>query len=662
MPRRPTDAPGWLAHPLRWQRGPVPWPAVLRGALGMGPVFALGLAGGHGRTAVLGGLGAMFATINDRPGTWRSGAVTIVLPALAGALGLLLGQESGWRAVPVLAAVGLVSGAISVAGPVWSLAGLQLLVLTAVGSGTAPPAPGWPGAGAFLAGAAWPLLLRVLLRRPSGGRGRDERAAVADVFDALADALDAVGTAGAEPARRRLTATLDRADEALRLSAVLRLSVVLRPAAVLRLRTLLRRPGPIGGSRRPAGPPDVRPAARLDAAAALCEAAVALLWEGAPLPPRIGAGPRRLAEATRRDTLPGRLPAPVSDTAARSAFDRAVLDAGLAFVADSPAAPRPVRRPPVRPAGPAGRAYGLRVSACVTVSTAVALLLHADHWYWLPATAAFLVKPELGPLFSRTVSRFAGTALAVLAFAPLAPLLTGPWLPALTVTAAGALIPLALRHFAAQTAVVTVTVLAFVSAGGDREAAGSRLVDTAIACALVLLVGHLPRLADSQVRVGHRSAHALRHTRRYLDHVLADSRADDRADGPADAPAAAGQRAALRRAAYGSLAEARAAAETAAAEFRTGGGRDWLRVTAGAERIVDAATACAVRLEHGAARPAAPAARQVADALDAVADALELPEAGPRRLPAIGAPPEDCRTLHDIVAELHRIRDLTTAA
>jgi uncharacterized membrane protein YccC len=294
----------------------------------------------------------------------------------------------------------------------------------------------------------------------------------------------------------------------------------------------------------------------------------------------------------------------------------------------------------------------------VTVSTAVALLLHADHWYWLPATAAFLVKPELGPLFSRTVSRFAGTALAVLAFAPLAPLLTGPWLPALAVTAVGALMPLALRHFAAQTAVVTVAVLAFVSAGGDREAAGSRLVDTAIACALVLLVGHLPRLADSQVRVGHRSAQALRHTRRYLDHVLADGPAD----GIADGPAAAGQRAVLRRAAYGSLAEARTAAETAAAEFRTGGGRDWLRVTAGAERIVDAATACAVRLEHGAARPATPSGRQVADALDAVADALEHPAAGPRRVPAIGAPPEDCRTLHDIVVELRRIRDLSTAA
>ncbi|MFD9126986.1 FUSC family protein, partial [Kitasatospora sp. NPDC059571] len=152
MPRRPTAAPGWLAHPLRFQRGPVPWPAVVRGAFGMGPVLAAGLAAGHTRGAVLAGLGAMFAGINDRPGTRRSAATAIAAPALAGALGLLLGQAGGWWAVPLLALVGLVSGAVSVAGPVWSLAGLQLLVLTAVGSGMASPDPP-PGGARARAGA-----------------------------------------------------------------------------------------------------------------------------------------------------------------------------------------------------------------------------------------------------------------------------------------------------------------------------------------------------------------------------------------------------------------------------------------------------------------------------------------------------------------------------
>ncbi|MEU2631199.1 FUSC family protein, partial [Kitasatospora sp. NPDC007106] len=222
-----------------------------------------------------------------------------------------------------------------------------------------------------------------------------------------------------------------------------------------------------------------------------------------------------------------------------------------------------------------------------------------------------------------------------------------------------ALVPLAVRHFALQTAVVTVTVLTFVSVGGDRQAAASRLADTAVACLLVLLVGHLPRLADTQARVGHRSAHALRHTRRYLQHVLAAGPGD-----PDGHPAghAAEQRAELRRAAYQALAEARTAAETAAAELHTGRGPDWLGVTTGAERIVDAATACAVRLEHGAARPAAPAARRVAEALDAVADALDGRGDAPGSRPALADLPPDCLTLNDIVTELRRIRTLTTAA
>ncbi|MEU6239516.1 FUSC family protein, partial [Kitasatospora sp. NPDC047058] len=314
--------------------------------------------------------------------------------------------------------------------------------------------------------------------------------------------------------------------------------------------------GPPPRRRRPA---ELRLDRRFAAAAALSEASVALLWEGEPLPDRMPAGPRRLAEAVRRDSSPGRLPAPVAESPARSAFDRAVLAAGLAFdhVPDGAAGGRPARPPRsaggfprrgrpgrrrfVDPAGPAGREYGLRVGACVAVTTALALLLHADHWYWLPVTAAFLVKPDYGPLFSRVVNRFAGTAAGVLVFAGLgAAAGTAPGRAVLVVALCGALIAPSLRHFALQTGVVTLTVLAFASAGGDSQAAPSRLVDTALACAVVLVVGHLPRLANTRARVGHRCAEALRHTRRYLAAVLAvPADGANGADGAAGAAGAA---------------------------------------------------------------------------------------------------------------------------
>ncbi|QKW23805.1 FUSC family protein [Kitasatospora sp. NA04385] len=568
------------------------------------------------------------------------------VPALAGALGLLIGAATGWWAVPLLGAVGVLCGAISVTGPVASAAAVQLMVLTVLGCGMPVPLPGWAKAACYLAGAGWLLLLRQLTTHPRPLHA--ERQAVAAVFDALADALDAAGTDRAEPARRRLTAALDRAGEQLRT-----------------------------GHDRTLG-------TRLAAASALCEAGVALLRDARPLPARLATGPRRLAAAVRADRLPGPLPVPVAETPrpppstgpsctrpwpsgtppatgrsgpggqprpgrgararARPAAEAGRMGAGRA----GRAAARPGSAVPgLRPWGRAGRAYGVRVGVCVAASAALALGLRTGHWYWLPVTAAFLVKPDLGPLFSRVVNRFAGTVAGVLLVAALAPALPGPWWPVGAVAATGALIPVAQRHFAAQTAVITVTVLAFVTTGGDHGAAPGRLADTTLACALVLLVGHLPGLADTRARVGQRAAHALRHTQRYLDHVLLT----DRQSAPGTVAA---RRAELRRTAYRTLAQARAAAENAAAELHPGGpaGPDWLRLTVHAERLADAATAYAVERDHGAPAPAAPAARTLTRTLAAAADALDRP--GPPTTPPATdtpLPPE----LDGVAAEVHRI-------
>ncbi|MEU9112483.1 FUSC family protein [Streptomyces sp. NPDC048483] len=656
MPRALRALPAWLAHPFRWQRLPVPWAAVARGALCAGPLLGAGIATGHTAAGVLAGLGSMLAGVNDRPGTRRTGIVHIGLPALASALGMLLGatlQAAGadWWIVPALFAVGFVSGAGSVAGPVRSTAGMQMLATTLLGAGMPLPGAPWQKALYVLAGCLWLLLLRLVLRppRPVGGALSGERAAVATVFDALADALGAAGGPGAEPARRRLTAALDRADEALRLR---------------RLTSRLL--------RRPARTDELLLAERFAAATALCEASVALLWEARPLPSRVAQSPRKFADALRTGRPPGRLSAPESSSAARGAFDRALLDAAVVFARTEPA-PRAAAAIPAGPEwaflarralgiirrrtrpgrgllGPAGRDYGLRVALCIAASTAVALLLRADHWYWLPVTATFLVKPDLGPLFSRTVNRFAGTVAGVLVFAGAGLLLTGtgPWWPALVAGAGGALLPFATRHFALQTVAITLMVLSFVHVGGDPQAAPERIVDTSIACGIVLVVGHLPRLADPRRRVGQRVTAALRATERFLRHVLESAPGQDPTE-----------RLALRRAAYRALAEARTTAETAAAELRTARDRtpDWLTAVTAAERIVDAATACAVRLDHGARRPGPEEAERLCQALAAMADAFEDPRRGDTGTPApeLRADP-DCATLTDVATELERLR------
>ncbi|MFJ9036436.1 FUSC family protein [Streptomyces sp. NPDC102406] len=567
---RPHTLPPWLGHALRAQRAPVPWPAVVRGALAAGPLLLLAVLAGRPSSGVLLALGAMLAGVNDRPGTRRAAVSRLGGPALAGALGMTLGSclaGSGFTLVGVFAGLGLLGGALSAVGPVASAAGTQLLVTTAVGAGMPLPEAGWQRAALFAAGATWLIVLRIALPSPVRGQRLGylydgERAAVAQVYDAVAALLDATGGPDARARRAALTAALDHAQDALRG----------RPAGTRRLR------------------------AQYTAALPLAEAATALAWAGRPVPGRATEGPQRLATAVRTGAPVGALPAPARCDAGLRALDEALLRAAETFDrgrwSEGPAR-RSIRRrtsPAAalrRMAGPAGREYGSRVGLSFGAGAAVAQALQPVHWYWLPATAAFLVKPDLGPLASRVLCRAAGTVGGALLFAGLAALLPQPFGLIALVAVCGALIPVATRHFAAQTAVVTVLVLALVMVGGEPGASWSRITETLLACALVLVAGHLPWPGAHHgggVRV--RLAAAREAAQLYVRHVLSEDA--DRVG-----------RWALRREAYRTLAEARAAVELAAAELpvlarHSDGSR---QVTVVLERLVDATTACAVRVD-----------------------------------------------------------------
>ncbi|MFD6416967.1 FUSC family protein [Streptomyces sp. NPDC060194] len=565
-----TDAP-WLTHPVRGLRGPVPWAAVLRAGCGVGPVVAGAVAADVVAVGVMAGLGAMFATINDRPGRQGARGVRVGVPALGGALGAVAGALvaaylPGWWAVPALAATGVVAGAVSAVGPVASATGMQLMVLAVVGAGMHLELPPLARGAALLGGAGWVVAVGALLPRPLRSAA-DGREVVAAVYDALGALLAAVGRGpeAAEAARRRLTAAYDGAYQALYAHRGT------RPPAALR--------------------------ARLDVAGALSEAAVTLMWEarhGAPGPAldaRVVGMPGRLASAVRRGGPAGPLAAPAPDTAGRAALHRAALLAAGVFDGDA--------APPVgavgpgagdylrRAAGPAGREYGARVAVTVAAASAVALWIGADHWYWLPATAAFLVKPDMGPLFSRAVTRAFGTLAGVLVFAALSAVAVGDR-AVLVAAGAAALIPVAQRNFALQTAAVTPLLLALLQLGGQPSATWARLTDTLLACAVVLAVGLVPGLGGPRAQVSVRMALAERSVRAYG----ARTRAGE---------AEFAVRLRLRREAYRALADARRTVETASAEHPPFG-RDsagLLPVVTELERAVDAATAAVVRREQG---------------------------------------------------------------
>ncbi|GGL84142.1 FUSC family protein [Streptomyces fumigatiscleroticus] len=578
--------PSWLTHALRAQRGPIPWNTMVRAALTAGPLLLASLLLGQVSLGAFAAIGAMLAGLSDRPGSRRSAVERIGVPVLVGATGILAGtyagEYSGAVALTVLLTlVGLVAGCVSAAGPVASASGTQALVAVALGAGMSATDPGWARALAFAFGGGWLLLIALVQPAPGAvavagdlrsalradyHRFDGERAAVAAVYDAVAALLDATGTPQAVARRAALTAALDHAQDAL---------------AGPRLRRYVR-----SGTER-------RLHAQYAAALPLAEAATALFWTGDALPARAAEGPRRLAAAVRAGTHTGPLPAPSGNAPGLRALDDALLRAAEVFdrPEDSrhPGLHRRYRSAKdfVRAAlGPGGREYGIRVAVSYGVSAAVAQALHHTYWYWMPVTAVFLVKPDLGPLVSRVLSRAAGTVLGAAVFAGFAALLPRPAGLVALVAVSGALIPLALRHFAAMTAVATVIVLALVELGGAPQAAWTRTGETMLACAIVLLVGHLPVPGQRGGGVRARLERATDAADAYLRHVLSGS--DDRA-----------RRWMLRREAYRTLAEARTAIDLAAAELpalarHAEGTAD---VAATLERLVDTTTACAVHLD-----------------------------------------------------------------
>ncbi|MCX5183897.1 FUSC family protein [Streptomyces sp. NBC_00268] len=607
MSRPSAAVPPWLAHALRAQRGPVPWSAVVRGALAAGPLLLVAVLSGRTSVGVVAALGAMLAGINDRPGSRRAAVRRLGVPALAGAGGLLVGSYAGQQVGAVtltllLTLLGLLAGAVSAVGPVASGAGTQLLVAASIGAGMPLPEPGWQRALFFVGGAGWLLVLRLALPTPGATVGDyrfdGERDAVGGVYDAVAALLEAVGGPDAPARRVALTAALDHAQDAL---GGPRLRRYASSAAERRLH------------------------AQYAAALPLAEAATALAWAGEAVPARAAEGPRRLAVAVRTSTHTGPLPAPARSAPALRALDDALLHAADAFDGGGDDNALHTRRRTAaslaRTAlGSGGREYGLRVALCFGAAVAVAQALHHarwygnhSHWYWLPATAVFLVKPDLGPLVSRVICRAAGTVLGAVLFAGFAALLPRPAGLVALVALCGALIPVATRHFAAQTAVVTVLVLSLVMVGGEPGASWSRIGETLLACAIVLLVGHLPALGQRGGGVRARLTRATEAAHTYLAHVLDDGTTDDRAG-----------RWALRREAYRALAEARAAIDLAAAELpalaRHAEGTD--EVAATLERLVDTTTACAVQLDDNG-RLTPQHTERIAELLDELAEARE---------------------------------------
>ncbi|MGW2565663.1 FUSC family protein [Streptomyces sp. NPDC001537] len=595
--------PDWLVRNLRPQQAPVNWAAVARAATAMALPLAIGLAAGRPAYGALASMGALSGVIGDTADAYRMRILNIAIPQLFGAIGVTLGSLAfghGWVAVAAVTGVALVSGMISTIGAVASVSGLLLLLNSVVGAGL--PMPGdWWLAPVLMSGGGLLVLLLALLAWPLRS-GVPERAAVADTYRAVAALMAACGTHAYDTARHAVTQSLNQSYDLV----------------------LARRARHHGRS-----PELTRLLAQLNAITPVVEAAPAVRLSGTALPAEVPEAVRRLAQAVETGyTGPTvlRLPVPTSKTA--RAVDHALRHAAEVVTAPD-VDPRGIDDRLGRPAALSIRAaraarnvtlsanswrYGLRLALCIGLAQALVSIVPVPRSYWVALTITFVLKPDFGSVFSRALLRALGTVAGlVIAAAVLAAVPRGWWdVPVMLVLAP--LIPaFTPRGYGYQTAAITPVILLLSDVLNHQGTALllPRLVDSLIGCGIALVAGYLLWPESWHTRVGDRLADAVADTARYVESAFGDG----------TEPAA---RARMRRRLYRDLSVIRTEFQRALTEPPPTGRRAaaWWPLVVAVERIVDATTAAAVRVRHGAATPSAAEIRQVTMQLVELAEGL----------------------------------------
>ncbi|GAA3128367.1 FUSC family protein [Streptomyces rectiviolaceus] len=581
---------------------------MARASVAMALPLLVGLAAGQPAYGALASMGALSGVIGDTADAYRMRIFNIAVPQLFGALGVTIGSlvfGHGWVAVGVVTLVALVSGMMSTIGAVASVAGLLLLLNSVVGAGLPMPGEWWLAPVLMTSGGLLVLTL-ALLAWPLRS-GIPERAAVAATYRSVAALLEAAGTERYDEARAAVTTSLNQSYD-----------------LVLSRRT-----------RAHGRNPDlVRLIAQLNAITPVVEAAPAAHQCGVPMPPEFPAEVRRLAEAVaspRDAQIPApELPEPLEPSA--DAVDHALRHVaellndvdphGVVHIKDDadrlgrPAALRVRARRAARNVmlSSASWRYGLRLALCIGIAQSLVSLIEVPRSYWVALTVTFVLKPDFGSVFSRAVLRALGTAAGlVVAAAVLSQVPRGWWdVPVMLVLAA--LIPaFTPRGYGYQTAAITPVIL-LLSDVLNHQGFGlvvPRLVDSLIGCAISLVAGYLLWPESWHTRIGDRLADAVAATATYVESAFGTA-------------VDAAERARMRRGLYRDLSVIRTEFQRALTEPPPMGARAaaWWPLVIAVERIVDATTAAAVRIRHGAGEPTLTEVGEVARQLRELAEGL----------------------------------------
>lgn len=613
---------------VRGRKAPVPWDLAILTAIAVAVPVGVSLLFMSDDPAILGlgvltSMGALVASIADRGGPAVDRARRIAVTAAFAAVGLLAGSlafGNDVATVLIVVAASLVSGVAGVVSANASSAALQFLVYAIVGSGIDfGLRPLWLAPLVVLAGAAWRLALTgvaiLLDRHPRA----PERAAVAAVYTAVAAQLDAAGTPAVDAARRDVTTALNQAYD-LMVSA--RTSLAGRDP---RWRTLVT---------------------LLNAATPIVEATTAVVAEGQHVPSRVPNALRAIARSIEDPAAPApAMPPPDRSTPGRAALASSLRLVGSLLAGDDPVTMTvPIQRPdavglPHVTAGDRLRSLRdhlssggetwfavLRLVLCVAVAEAVSVLLPLERPYWITLTVAVVMKPDFGSVFARAVQRGLGTVVGVLIGAVVVVVLPLGWpqVIALAVLAGG--MPVAIRrNYGLFSTFITpvIVILLELAHGEDPGLIVSRVTDTLIGSAIVLVVGYLPWPSTwrSARQLGSRVADVVDDVASYLTVALAPV-PPDTDDGALRANSR--DRSAARRATYRRLSDLRTLVQQTLAEpppISTAAAAWWPQIVA-MERVTDAITSTAIRGFHAHLSADERSVEDLRSALAAIAEAI----------------------------------------
>ncbi len=136
--------------------------------------------------------------------------------------------------------------------------------------------------------------------------------------------------------------------------------------------------------------------------------------------------------------------------------------------------------------------FVLRLEICLAVGEVIRQMIPLGHSYWILLTIALSLKPDLAPVFTRTMQRAIGTILGV-AIGWVAVVLT-PGYEALPVLAVlGAAIPFTVRRSYGWFSVIITPQIFLILDLGHRigpAVLGQRILATVIGCLIVLTIGN----------------------------------------------------------------------------------------------------------------------------------------------------------------------------